>query len=159
MKNITNNRGEGYILPCVLILIVATFFSVVYTYTSVISVVEVSRENSKVVLDSFVTTNSTVIFESIKQGNNFTEAVNSDDFCTSLIGFCTLDEDGELLYSYDSEGNEKYSITVPQMSYREENELEITVRYTLFVPIRFAGSTVTTAHIPIEIASVLTEKF
>lgn len=118
-----------------------------------------SRENSKVVLDSFVTTNSTVIYDSIKQGNNFTEAVRPEDFRTALMDFCTLDEDGEAMYSNDSDGNEKYSITALQMSYREENELEIVVTYTLSVPVRFAGKTVTTAHIPIETVSALTEKF
>ena len=142
-----------------LILVIVAVFSIVYTYTSVISVVQLSRENSKVVLDSFVTTNSTIIFGNIKQGNNFTGSVNTEDYRTALIHFCTLDEDGEALYSNDSDGNEKYSITALQMSYHEENELEIVVTYTLSVPVRFAGNTVTTAHIPIEIVSALTEKF
>ena len=64
-----------------------------------------------------------------------------------------------MLYCYDSEGNLTYSMTKPQMSFRQENELEIVIRYTISVPIYFAGHKIDTANVPIEIVSVLSEKF
>ena len=142
-----------------LIIVIATIFSGILTYASAISKVNIIRENSKIVLDSFVTENAVEIYNSIKQGNDFTEALNEDKYRTSLKEFCTLDVNGTKMYSYDSEGNEMYSITAPELSFETENELELQVGYTVYVPIRFMGVTVSTANIPVEVTSDLAEKF
>lgn len=117
------------------------------------------RENTKVVLDSFVTQNSTEIYNSIKQGNDYTEVIDTEEFRTSLISFCTLEiEDGKL-YSIDGDGKELYHITEPVLGFREANELELVVNYTISVPLYFAGIEFPAANIPIEVTSILTEKF
>lgn len=159
MKIINSLKGEGYVSICVLIIVIVAIFSSVFTYASAISVINVTRENSKVVLDNFVTTNSTLIFNSIKQGNDYTETLDFPEYTEKLCEFCTLDLSADTLYSYDTDGNLQYSMTLPQMSFQKDNQLEICVRYTVSVPIQFAGKTVTTANVPIEIVSILTEKF
>ena len=65
----------------------------IFTYSASISKVNLMRENTKVVLDSFVTQNATEIYNSIKQGNDYTEVIDTEEFCTSLISFCTLETD------------------------------------------------------------------
>lgn len=117
------------------------------------------RENTKVVLDSFVTQNATEIYNSIKQGNDYTEVIDTEKFCTSLISFCTLETDNGLLYSIDADGQELFHITEPTISFREANELELVVNYTLTIPMYFAGKEFPAVNIPIEVTSVLTEKF
>ena len=134
-------------------------FSGVFVYASAVSVIDTSRENCKVVLDSFVIQNATRIYDSIKQGNDYTESVNAVEFTDALCDFCTLDETASELYSYDSEGNLTYSLTKPIMSFRQENELEIVIHYTISVPIIFAGQKIDTANVPVEIVSVFSEKF
>ena len=159
MKLLKSKKAEGYITPCVLIIVFVAIFSIIFTYSASVSKVKLMRENTKVVLDSFVTQNSTEIYNSIKQGNDYTESVNAVEFTDALCDFCTLDETASRLYSYDSEGNLKYSMTYPEMSFRQENELEIVIHYTISVPIYFAGQKIDTANVPIEIVSVLSEKF
>ena len=72
MRILSSKEGEGYIVPCVLILVIVILFMMIYNYTATVSKVNVVRENTKVVLDSFVTQNSTEIYNSIKQGNKYT---------------------------------------------------------------------------------------
>ncbi len=159
MQILKSKKGESYVPVCVLILVIVMIFSGIFVYASAVSLIDTSRENSKVVLDSFVTQNATRIYDSIKQGNDYTESVNPQEFTDALCDFCTLDETASRLYSYDSEGNLKYSMTYPEMSFGQENELEIVIHYTISVPIYFAGQKIDTANVPIEIVSVLSEKF
>lgn len=159
MQILESKKGESYVPVCVLILVIVMIFSGIFVYASAVSVIDTSRENCKVVLDSFVTQNATRIYDSIKQGNDYTESVNAEEFTDAFCDFCTLDETASELYSYDSEGNLTYSLTKPIMSFRQENQLEIVVRYTISVPIIFAGQKIDTANVPVEIVSVLSEKF
>lgn len=159
MQILKSKKGESYVPVCVLILVIVMIFSGIFVYASAVSVIDTSRENSKVVLDSFVTQNATRIYDSIKQGNDYTESVNAEEFTDALCDFCTLDETASELYSYDSEGNLTYSLTKPILSFRQENQLEIVVRYTISIPIIFAGQKIDTANVPVEIVSVLSEKF
>lgn len=159
MKKIKSTKAEGYIVPCVFVLIFAMIFAMIFTYSASISKVEMMRENTKVVLDSFVTQNSTEIYNSIKQGNDYTEVIDADEFRNELISFCTLETENGMLYSIDTDGQELFHITEPTISFREENELELVVNYTLSIPIWFAGNEIPTVNIPLEVTSVLTEKF
>lgn len=159
MKLLKSTKAEGYITPCVLIIIFVMIFSIIFTYSASISKVNLMRENTKVVLDSFVTQNSTEIYNSIKQGNDYTEVIDTEEFRTSLISFCTLEIENGMLYSYDADGKELYRITEPILTFRNENELELVVTYTISIPMWFAGTEFAFANIPIEVTSILTEKF
>lgn len=159
MKLLKSSKAEGYIVPCVFILIFAMIFAIIFTYSASISKVNVMRENTKVVLDSFVTQNSTEIYNSIKQGNDYTEVIDTEEFRSSLISFCTLEIESGKLYSYDADGKELYHITEPVLSFRETNELELVVNYTISIPLWFVGHQFPSANIPIEVTSILTEKF
>lgn len=159
MKLLKSKKAEGYITPCVLIIVFVAIFSIIFTYSASVSKVKLMRENTKVVLDSFLTQNSTEIYNSIKQGNDYTEAVDTEEFRTSLISFCTLEIEDGMLYSYDADGKELYHITEPVLSFREANELEFVVNYTISIPLWFAGHQFPSANIPIEVTSILTEKF
>lgn len=153
-----NTKGEIYVLVCVWVLIIVTVFSVVFTYASVITVIKVQKANSEVVFDGFTAKNSIVIFNNIKQGKNATTGVDVSEYQSHLKEFCTLDESGGMLYSKDAAGNEKYSMTVPTVGYTEEGKLELYASYTMYIPIRFAGATVTTATVPVKITSALNSK-
>lgn len=151
-------KGESYPLICVIMLVIVMLFVIIFTYASSVAKVNMMRENSKVVLDSFVTENSTEIFDSIKQGNKKTAEIDNLKYRTALIEFCTLDDNGGMLYSMDGNGQEKFHITNPVINLQSD-ELEITVKYAISLPIRFAGRTITSAVVPITVTSVLTEEF
>ena len=153
-----NKKGEIYVFICVFILCIMTVFSVIFTYASIITTARLQKTNTQVVFDSFVANNSILIFRNIKQGKNATEGLNTAPFCTAIKDFCTLDESDGMYYAVDKDGTEKYHMTVPQIGYLEEDAMELYVTYTMYVPIRFGGTTVTTANIPVRISSILQSK-
>lgn len=55
LKVLSSKKAEGYIMPCVLIIVLAAIFSGIFVYSASLSKVNVMKENSKIVLDSFVT--------------------------------------------------------------------------------------------------------
>lgn len=159
MNILKNKKAESYVPVCVLILVIVMIFSGIFVYASAVSLIDTSRENSKVVLDSFVTQNATRIYDSIKQGNDYTEVIDAEEFRTSLISFCTLEIDDGMLYSIDADGQELFRISEPTLGFREANELELVVNYTITIPMWFAGNEFPAVSIPIEVTSILTEKF
>ena len=76
-----------------------------------------------------------------------------------IISFCTLEIDDAFLYSIDADGQELFHITEPTLTFREANELELVVNYNITIPMYFAGNEFPAVNIPIEVTSVLTEKF
>lgn len=154
-----NIKGMSYPMICVLIIILATIFSIILLFSSIIVHVDTMKENSKVVLDGFVITNATDIFNSIKNGNNYVSEIDAEDYCKALKKYCTFDGEDNLLYNYDKDGKEIYHITRPTLEMVTEDELKLKASYEISIPLRFAGTVITTATVPIEIKSLLTEKF
>ena len=153
-----DKRGVSYVPICVFILIIMMAFSVIFVYASVITDVRVQKANTETVFDSFIVKNSILIYSNIKQGKNATEHLNTAPFYTALKDFCTLDESGGMYYAKDADGVEKFRMTKPQMEFIEEDTLELYVAFTMYVPIRFAGQTVTTAEVPVRVSSALNSK-
>lgn len=153
-----NRKGEIYTLICVFVLIIMTLFSIILTFSSAVAAVRIQKDNAQIVFDSFIAENSILIYNNIKQGNNAMQNLNTSAFYTGLKSFCTLDEKDGRLYSLDANGGEKYSLTQPQINFIDGERLELYATYTMFVPIKFAGATVSTAAVPVKIRSALTGK-
>ena len=153
-----NKRGDTYVTVCVFMLVIFMIFSVVFTFASAITLIKVQQSNTEIVFDSFIANNSILIYNNIKMGNNATDGVKTADLTQMLVKFCSLTKSGARYYRYDDEGNEKFNITSPTIGYLEEKQLELYVTYTMRVPIRFAGVSVATAVIPINITAELRSK-
>ena len=154
-----NKRAEGYILPCVMIVIVCMLLSVFVVFFNSVNVVRMTERNSKTVLESYLIKNSILIYNSIKQGNDVTASLDTADYINKLCEFCTLEKIGNKLYSMDEDRRMKYYISIPQVGFTQDNHLKLYVRYTLYVPIYFNGRIVRTAVIPITVKINLDEKF
>lgn len=61
-----NKRAEGYILPCVMIVIVCMLLSVFVVFFNSVNVVRMTERNSKTVLESYLMKNSILIYNSIR---------------------------------------------------------------------------------------------
>lgn len=154
-----NKRAEGYITPCVMIVIVCMLLSVFVTFFNSVNVVRMMERNSKTVLESYLMKNSIIIYNSIKQGNDATSSLDTTDYIDTLCEFCTLEKQGSRLYSKDADRRVKYYISKPQVGFTQENHLKLYVRYTLYVPIYFNGTKVSTVIIPMTVKLNLDEKF
>lgn len=133
--------------------------SVIIFFTNTVSLVRITEENSKIVLDSYIMRNSVIIYNSIKQGNDYTEVLNENMYIEDLCKFCTLDRNGNVLYNFSEDGSLKYTMTNPILSFKKDNTLKVQLTYTLNVPVLFDGRVLWYAHIPITVVSSFNEKF
>ncbi len=154
-----NKKAEGYIFPCVMIVILCMIFSLLIYFVCTVSMIRTTKENAEMVFDSYITENAIQIYNSIKQGNDYTDAIDNAEYVDEICRMCTLVRRGRLLYNYNNEGNIQFYITEPTIHFIRENSLKIQLSYTMYVPIRFNGVRVQTAVVPVVIQSNFMEKY
>ena len=154
-----NKRGEGYIQVCVMVLILCMLIAVCLTFASTVHTIRVVQRNAQIVLDSFVMENSIIIYDSIKNGHDFTEAVDESQFRIKLAEYNGLAQSGRYYYHYDTDGHLDYRISAPSLSMTQTKSLKIAANYTITIPIYFAGMQISTVSVPITVESRLTNKF
>ena len=139
----------SYVKTAAIVLIIAMIFSVVLTYASVMTIVQTSKSNTERVLNSFVIQNTTLIYDSIKNGNTFIAAIDTNSFITQFSSDCTLDYEGGYFYNRNSEGSTIFRMTSPQTTFTVNNTLSLTCVFDILYPINFAGKQVSEIRIPI----------
>ena len=153
-----SKRGEGYIIPCVLVIILCVVLSVLIMFANAIHTAKLVKRNSITVLDSYVTANAVEIFNSIKQGNDYISALDEDEYVEKFIKFGSLEKQGSRYVSYDGDGKTQYEISRPQICFVTDKSLKIKVEYTVYVPIYFGGARFATAEVPVTVESRLNAK-
>lgn len=159
MKAVKNKCGDGYISICAAVVILCMLLSVFITFASTVNIVKQTKRNSLVVLDSFVMKNSIAIYDSVKQGNDLTSAVNTNEYILAFSSYNSLDLSSNIMYCYNENGDELYRLTKPTISFVQDNHLKIQVQYTITIPLYFAGIKVSEVAIPINAVSKFNEKF
>ena len=154
-----NKRGDGYISACVMIIILCMLMAVFMTFAFAVNMIRISERNARIVLDGFVMKNSIEIYNSLKNGNDYTESVDNSEYVSEFSSYNSLDLSGNLLYSYDEDGNELYRTTKPRIVFTEENRLKIAAEYSMTVPLYFAGVRGTEVTVPIKAVSKFNDKF
>ena len=152
-------KGTGCIDICVMIVVLCSILSVLITYVLAVNVIKINKLNARIVLDNFVMQNSIEIYDSIKNGNDFTEAVDTDEYIDSLCSYNSLDFRGNMLYCVGENGKQKYRMTIPNLSLTEGNRLKIAAKYEITVPLYFAGIKVHNVTVPITVESKFKDKF
>lgn len=89
------------------------------------TIIQTSKANTERILHSFITENSTYIFSSIKNGNDFITAINAEYFTEKYLSDGTFDFDGTYLYNKNSEGGYVYKLSVPVVSFTVTNTLNL----------------------------------
>lgn len=151
--------GMSHVKTAVLVLLFCMIFSVVFMYWSTMTVIQTSRDNTTRVLDSFVMHNSIEIYNSLKNGNDFSESLDKVFYKSALSDEFSLDIYGNYMYSYGEDGKLIYYMTNPNVSYSYQNTLKLKASYTIWIPMRFAGHIVTYLHIPIAVQSYYNPKY
>ena len=154
-----NKHGDGYIQACVMILILCMLIAVCLTFVTTVNTIRVVERNARIVLDSFVMENSLIIYDSIKNGHDFTEAVDVSQYRSKLAAYSDMVKSGSYYYHYDADGDLDYRISTPYLSMTQTNSLKIAASYTITIPLYFAGVKVTQVSIPVTVESKWTDKF
>lgn len=151
-----NKRGASYVQVCVIVLVLVMILAAVLFYASSMTIVQQSKENTALVLDSYVMKNSIDIYLYIKQGNDYNRKIDQKYFISQYLSRFSLDSSNNMLYSVGEDGETIYKMTVPQVSYVVDKTLNLKAAYDLMIPVRFAGQTITWMTIPMEVKSALT---
>jgi hypothetical protein len=158
MGILSSRRGSSYVTACVVVLALAMILSVVFFYAATVSTIETTKDNTKRVLDSYVMKNSILIYNSIKQGSDFTEDIEKNFYISSISSELSLDYGQNYLYTLDADGGVVYRMTLPDVEYEADNTLQLKASYDLEVPVRFAGETLFWFTVPLTVRSSLTLK-
>lgn len=159
MKRILlNTRGGGYVTPCVITIVIAMILSLVLFYAQCMTIIQSTRSDTERVLESFIMKNSIEIYNSIKQGHDFTEAFDENYYISQTSSELSLDYSKTRLYNYDTNGNIVYSMTVPRVTYKVDKALKLKANYKLMIPVIFFGTHIFDLEIPLMVTRSLTLK-
>ena len=159
MKNVfRSTKGVGYIMPCVIAVVIVMILSVVLFYAQCMTIIQTTKADTERVLESFIMKNSIDIYDSIKQGHDFTEEFNEKYYFSQMNSELSLDYSRKYLYNYDANGEIVYYMTNPNVTYQIDKTLKLKVSYTVMIPVTFAGERLFDLEIPIIITRSLTLK-
>lgn len=158
MRKVLNNRGSGYFTPCFITLGIAMILSMVLFYANVMTIIQTTKSNTERVLDSFIMKNSIEIYNSVKQGHDFTASFDENFYVSQTSSELSLDLSSNSLYSYGEKGEIVYSMTNPQITYTVDKALKLKAAYDLKIPVYFAGKYVGSITIPLTVRSEFTLK-
>ena len=159
MKSILkNNRGGGYIMPCVITIVIAMMLSAVLFYAECMTIIQTTRADTERVLESFVMKNSIDIYNSIKQGHDFTEELDENYYISAASSELSLDYSKQWLYNYGEDGEIVYYMTNPNVTYKVDKALKLKASYKLMIPVTFAGKHLYDLEVPITVTRSLTLK-
>lgn len=157
-KILLDTKGGGYITPCIITIVIAMIFSAVLFYAQCMTIIQTTRDNTELVLESFIMKNSVEIYDSIKQGHDLTEYFDEDFYISEISSRFSLDIQGDTLYNYSEEGEIIYKMTNPYVTYKVDKALKLKASYTVIIPVDFAGRRLFDLHVPLTVTRSLTLK-
>lgn len=157
-KLLQSTKGAGYITACVITIVIAMILSAVLFYAQCLTIIQTTRDNTELVLESFIMKNSIQIYDSIKQGHDLTEYFDEDYYFSQLSSRFSLDIRGNALYSYGEEGKIIYAMTNPNVTYKVDKALKLKASYTVMIPVHFAGRRLFYLRVPLTVTRSLTLK-
>ena len=157
-KILQSKKGGGYISACIYTIAIAMILSVVLFYAQCMTIIQTTRDNTELVLESFIMKNSVRIYDSIKQGHDLTEYFDENDYISEISSRFSLDIQGNSLYSYGESGEKIYAMTDPDVTYKVDKALKLNASYTVVIPVQFVGENLFYLRIPLEVTRSLTLK-
>ncbi len=143
-----NKKGMSYVQTAIIILVVSMILSVILTYASIITILSTVRDKTKLALDSYVTINSTEIYNSLKNGSDFTDELEKKLWENQIYSLFSLDISGNMLYSTSEQGEITYYMTIPDVDFEYQNTLKLKATYVVTIPMTFAGNHLFDLQIP-----------
>ena len=144
-----SKRGDGHITAAVWMMILLLIFLWVLDFAGMLSQAVRVQDNTRRMLDGYVTQNAAQIYRSVKNGHDLTQTMNTDalrDACQTELGL----QDWKAV---DGDGHIQYSISDFAVSFIQDGTLQLQVTYTIHFPIEMAGQVYATAHIPQRLSS------
>ena len=153
MKPILNKKGSSYVETAVWVLVLCMLFSIILSYASIMVQIQTAESNTQRVLDGFVTQNSRIIYNSLKNGHEMTYDLDESVFISQLSDELSLSLEGNVLYFRTLDGIELYRTTNPTVDFEVADTLKLQATYNIIFPVSFAGEEITSLLVPQKVVS------
>lgn len=150
-KTLQNNQGQAnLVFSLALMMFLVIVFSVCVMFTQALYIIQNVADSSQIALDTYTSQMSASISDSIKNGNDITDGVQTQKYAKLLEQQLILDDN--LSCYYDDE-KLKYQIQDIELSCQRSNQLETKAEITLNYPLYFMGAPVTSFNKTITVNS------
>lgn len=159
-RAITDKGGFSYIMWCILIVCLVIIMAFILSYVIAIGVTTSQKNVAEQVLDGYINQNSIRIHDNIKQGEDYTEAIMTEEYVEKLIRDTALTtiSPGQYASVIDAQ-NYRYTISNLKIEFVKDKSANILLTYTLRVPLEFNGQNAIWVTIPMKITSQLDAHF
>lgn len=153
-----NKKGMSHVQTAVIVLILAMALSVILSYASMMTILGMARDHTRLALDNYVTQNSILIYDSIKNGNNFTGELEKNMWKNEISRLFFLDIRENMLYATGEDGEIIYKMEFPNVEFEVKNTLKLKATYQINIPVTFAGRHFFDLTLPQKVTSTYTLK-
>ena len=133
MMRLKQRKGEGAILSCVLLLVMAMVFSAVSEYASAALTLATVRRQARETLDSYIWEESIVSFQELKRDSG-SGALFLEGYVQRLLEERGLVRDEKGLSCLTASGRRTYTLSDPELNVL--SDWHYTVSFTLTLPLR-----------------------
>lgn len=148
-----NQKGISHIQTAVIVLVLSMILSAILSYAGMMTILKTARDNAELALDSFVTMNSVEIYDTLKNGGDYTDSLDEAVFQDQIFSIYQLEVSGDTLYARNEEGELIYTMAVPTVDFVFENTLKLRADYIVTIPVIFAGRHITDLQITQKVTS------
>jgi len=160
MKLARDERGEGCIRSCILLLVVCAIFSAVLFYARTAATLEDLREEIELTLDGGAMRDALSGYTYLADGVDVYTGAVEDAFFESFeekIAGCLTG--GDPYAVYESDGNVIWQMSRPSVSACEGERLRVRVSVVVTLPLRFGGASLGSISVPLTVYSKYYSKY
>jgi hypothetical protein len=158
LKILQNKQGMSHVKTAAIIIIISMLFSIMLSYTFLMSTVSRARDDTQRVLDGFCIEKSIEIYGSIKNGNKqMVKGTYTTEFMTRLVSELGLTGTGNAAY-HASGSNIIFRYDNPLTANLHSDTLSLTMEFDIVIPVGFAGRNLFEMKIPMRTESIFVLK-
>lgn len=153
-----NKKGFSHVITCVMILGIVM---AVYTFIQYASVYHIAREQkneTKLKIDSFVTTYAVENYNALKQGEAWSEYLDLSSLVNEIYTLLGFPRYITLEYKPTAPVEGKYIMSEPDVYALTGDSFGVLVEYEISIPFEVFGYRIADITVPIEIISRYTER-
>lgn len=152
MRILKDKHGFSYVMTCVVVMIASMLIFIGLQYSAVLSAVNTHKSETRLRLESCVMQSAIDNYDAIKQGNVYSDYIDTD---------ALIEKSYEALgFSWDTEYIEENgrTMTRPEIEALNNNGYGVKVTYELTVPFELLDRTVIDITVPVELVAEYRER-
>ena len=157
LKMLNNKKGFSYILTCVMILGIVMAVYTSLQYAAVYHIAREQKNETKLKLDSFVTSYAVENYNALKQGEAWSEYIDRDLLVNEVYTLLGFPKFVTLEYKPTAPVEGKYIMSEPDVYALAGDSFGVLVEYEISIPFEVFGYRISDIIVPIEIISRYTE--